>query len=71
MSTRSTDEQRALCVVDLEVGPYSPASDLRAEVERIERLPASAEREMTLAMLRSWLAGQGEAGAVMNRGRGR
>lgn len=71
MSTRSTDEQRTLHIVDLEVGPYSPAADIRAEVERIEALPASAEREMTLAMLRTWQAGQGEAGTVTHGGRGR
>lgn len=44
--------------IDLEVGPFSSAEEIKAEIQRIEQMPESEERDDALATLLEWLARQ-------------
>lgn len=50
-----------MSIVDLEVGPYDSADRIRAEIERVQKLPKSDERDVALATLRRWLASAEQA----------
>jgi hypothetical protein len=41
---------------DPEVGPYSKADDIRAEIVRVETWPECEDKQDALKMLRDWLA---------------
>jgi hypothetical protein len=45
-------------LIDPQVGPFSPVEEIRAEIELLENLPKSDDRDDAIARLRQWVADQ-------------
>lgn len=42
-------------LIDIRSTPYSTLKEIEVELERIRRLPASASRDHTIAMMQRWI----------------